>query len=202
MMSYPVTRGLLRHGICGCIAIALFLVHHLLNLGWHRSLLRGRWSARRILLSAADILLVAVVCALIASSLVMAGDVFPFAPFPMPWWGRDLHGAATAWCFVLSSFHLGLHGHGFWSLLRSRLHAVMGRIWIILPLAAFAAGSAAFLQSGLPDRLLLLEASGGHPSPCLFFAQYAAIALSCCLLARWLWHLTGVPSGRVSHGDK
>ncbi len=97
MMGYPVTRGLLRHGTVGCIVIGLFVLHHLLNLSWHRTLLRGRWSRLRLLSAAADILLIAAFAFLLASSLAMAGDVFPFAPFAMPWWGRDLHYASTAW---------------------------------------------------------------------------------------------------------
>ena len=118
LMSYPMTRGLLRHGVCGVSFLALLLVHQALNLDWYRALFRGRWNARRVLLTAANAALLMSSAALIASSLAMAGEVFPFAPFPMAWWGRGLHTAATAWSFVLVSFHLGLHGQSFWNQIR------------------------------------------------------------------------------------
>ncbi len=42
-------------GIALCL---LFILHHALNGGWHRTLFRGKYSAQRILLTAVDILLV------------------------------------------------------------------------------------------------------------------------------------------------
>lgn len=88
MMSYPMTRGLARHGIGGLILVLLVITHHLLNAAWYRTLSRGRWRGRRFLVNATGCLLVAVFLAFTASALAMAGDTYPFFPFRMPFWGR------------------------------------------------------------------------------------------------------------------
>lgn len=186
LMSYPVTRGLLRHGICGMAFVTLLFLHHALNLSWHRTLFRGRWSARRVLLSSTDILLLLGSAALVISSLVMAGDVFAFAPFPMPWWGRELHTATTAWTFALASFHLGLHGHGVWHSARR----LTGRIWPVAALTLFALGAALFVHSGLWNDMLMTGMPKARPaSLLLFLTHYVGITLCFCLLGRGAWSL-------------
>ena len=195
MMGYPVTRGLLRHGTLGCIVIGLFVLHHLLNLSWHRTLLRGRWSRLRLLSAAADILLIAAFAFLLASSLAMAGDVFPFAPFAMPWWGRDLHYASTAWIFSLAAFHMGLHGNAFWAGLRAAAQKLLGRAWLPAAALLLAAGAASFWKTDLPEHMLLLDAAPGQPSPWLFYARLAGAGMFWALLARvarWLAHGPGL----------
>ncbi len=183
LMSYPMTRGLMRHGICGAAFVALLLIHHVLNLGWYRALFRGRWNARRVLFTAANVALLLSSAALIASSLAMAGEVFPFAPFPMPFWGRGLHTAATAWSFVLVSFHLGLHGQGFWN----RIRQASGRVWPAAALALLLAGGIAFMECGLwSDMLLLGEPKIRPASFPAFLAQYLGMTFFFCLLAQLL----------------
>ncbi len=193
LMSYPITRGLLRHGVCGVAFIALLLVHQALNAGWYRSLFRGRWNARRVLLTATDALLLFSGAALAVSSLAMAGEVFSFTPFPMTWWARDLHTTATAWTFVLTSFHLGLHGHGVWR--NARLWT--SRIWPFVVLAFFALGTALFAHSGLWNVMLMngipQTRLAGLP---LFLAYYPAMTLWLCLLARGAWSFMGKPCFR------
>lgn len=188
LMSYPVTRGLLRHGVCGMAFAALLLVHQALNLDWYRTLLRNRWNARRVLLTGTNGLLLLGSAALVTSSLAMAGEVFAFAPFPMPWWGRELHTAATAWTFVLASFHLGLHGHGVWHSARR----LTGRTRHATALALFALGAALFAHSGLWNDMLMTGVPktrlGAMP---LFLTHYLGITLCFCLLARGAWSFTG-----------
>ncbi|MDO5537458.1 MAG: hypothetical protein Q4F72_08030 [Desulfovibrionaceae bacterium] len=190
LLSYPVTRGLMRHGLLGCVLLALFLLHQLLNLGWYKSLPHGRWSFRRILLTVTDSLLVLSVLVLTASSLAMAGEVFPFAPFPMAWWSRSLHTAATAWTFVLASFHLGLHGPAVWQFVRG----AAGRAWPVLSAALLFCGAYAFVQSGLwSDMVLYGEPKMLPEGPAEFVVQYGFISLFFCLSA----HLVqGLAHGR------
>ena len=90
LLSYPLTRGLLPHGVMGMAFTGLVLFHHGLNLAWYKSLFRGRWTGERVLVTITDTGLLFATIALVASSLVMAGEVFSFAPFAMPWWGRGL----------------------------------------------------------------------------------------------------------------
>lgn len=178
-----MTRGLLRHGVCGVSFLALLLVHQALNLDWYRALFRGRWNARRVLFTATDAALLIGSAALIASSLAMAGEVFPFAPFPMTFWGRGLHTATTAWSFVLVSFHLGLHGQSFWN----RLRRTFGRVWPAVVLALLFAGGFAFMESGLWSDMLLLGEPKMRPAGLpAFLTQCLGVTAFFCLLARLL----------------
>lgn len=197
LMSYPVTRGLLRHGVCGMAFVALLCVHHALNLSWHRTLFRGRWTTRRVLLSSTDILLLFGSAAFVASSLVMAGDVFAFAPFPMPWWGRELHTTATAWTFVLASFHLGLHGHGVWRGVRR----LTGRMWPVAALMLFTAGAALFVHSGLWNDMLMTGIPKTRMANLpLFLTHYLGITLYFCLIARGIWSFAASSRNGVYKG--
>lgn len=183
LMGYPFTLGLLLHGVCGAAFLALLLGHHALNRGWYRALGRGRWNARRVLLTATDAGLMLGSAALIASSLAMAGEVFSFVPFPMTWWGRGVHTAATAWCFVLASFHLGLHGQRVWS----RMQRVLGRVWPAVVVVLLAFGGVAFVESRLWSDMVLLGWPKIFPeTPAFFLARFVSVTLAFCLLARVL----------------
>lgn len=183
MMSYPLTRGLSRHGICGLGLVFLVIVHHLLNGGWYRTFLRGRSRGRRLLLTVTDALLMAVFLIFLASAAGMAGDTYAFLPFRMPFWSRALHTAATAWLFVTAAFHPGLHG-GVFRVLAERL---AGRARRFLYAVLFPAGGCCFVQSPLwSDMLFLGEPKfwpGGLPE---FPVQYAGAGLFFCVLGRLL----------------
>lgn len=111
----------------------------------------------------------------------MAGDTYPFFPFRMPFWGRGLHTAMTAWLFVLASFHLGLHGASVWN----RAERFAGRVRSALFLIFLAAGAFCFVQSGLWNDMLFLGGpkyfAGGVPE---FLTWNLGAALFFCLLAR------------------
>lgn len=183
LLSYPLTRGLLQHGVSGCLFLFLAIVHHTLNLDWYRALGRGRWPFRRWLSTSTVCLLLLCTLALLISSLAMAGEVFAFVPYPMPRWGRDWHTAATAWTFVLTAFHLGLHGQGFWNWLRRTPVPVLVRVFCALLFLGFSAWN--FRQSGLwSDMLLYGEMKLLPESETAFWVQYVSIGMGFCLLGR------------------
>lgn len=187
LMSYPVTRGLLRHGVCGVLFLALLLVHLALNCGWFCSLFKGRWNRSRLLLTAADTALLAAGLLLAASSLAMAGEVFSFAPFPMTFWGRGLHTAASAWTFVLAAFHLGLHCQ---AVIR-RIERACGRLRLPLRLtvllAVLFAGGFSFFESGLLGSMLFLDVYKPQAAdPAAFLAQCLGVVLFAGLAAQIL----------------
>ena len=112
LMSYHPGGGLLLHAYLGCALFVLFILHHALNWNWHRTLFQGKYNLRRSLTSGTDVLLLGAMVIAMVSSWHIASMALPFEFLPPPrntW--RDLHVAATAWCFVLMAFHLGLHLH-------------------------------------------------------------------------------------------
>lgn len=186
LLSYPLTRGLLPHGVMGMAFTGLVLFHHGLNLAWYKSLFRGRWTGERVLVTITDTGLLFATIALVASSLVMAGEVFSFAPFAMPWWGRGLHMGATAWIYALSCVHLGLHIARPVSFLQRHL----GRAFWPMACALMLPSMYAFWLSGIWTNLLLWGApSRPHGDPALFILQYLGAGLALCLPAHALMRL-------------
>lgn len=185
LLGYPVMRGLWRHGVCGLVLLALFIAHHFLDLRWHKSLCKGKWSMRRISGVVIDSTMLLAACATLASCLLMAGEVFAFASFPMPWWARGLHTAATAWLFVLIAMHTGLHWRTLW-----RLGSLLGgKYWNAAALGICVAGLYCFIQSGIWRNMLLLDTARPETLG-QFLYQYLGVALLfyLCPNLEW-WHV-------------
>ena len=106
-------------GIALCL---LFILHHALNGGWHRTLFKGRYSAQRLLLTTVDVLLTLSMAAVIVSAVMVSRHAFDFLGLHLRGVGRQLHMPATMWAFVLTGLHLGLH----WSMV---LNAVRKKTW-------------------------------------------------------------------------
>ena len=112
LMSHEVVRNLSAHGIFGAALFALFVLHHILNGGFYRSLNRGKYNSVRILLSATVWLLFVLMILMAFSSVMMSGAVFAFSSISMTSWSRPLHTFSCSWGFLVMGFHLGLHLHG------------------------------------------------------------------------------------------
>ena len=193
LMSYPVTRGLLRHGVCGVAFMALLLVPSGTERGpvpipVPRALERSPSSAHGHGRPAAVQRRGA--CGQLSG--YGGRSVFLCAL------SHDLVGARSAHNghgvdVILTSFHLGLHGHGVWR--NARLWT--SRIWPFVVLAFFALGTALFAHSGLWNVMLMngipQTRLAGLP---LFLAYYPAMTLWLCLLARGAWSFMGKPCFR------
>ncbi len=111
LMSHEVVRNLSAHGIFGAVLFALFVLHHILNGGFYRSALRGKYNSVRILLSATVLILFVLMILMAFSSVMMSGAVFTFSSINMTSWSRSLHTFSCSWGFLVMGFHLGLHLH-------------------------------------------------------------------------------------------
>ena len=111
LMSHEVVRNLSSHGIFGAALFALFILHHILNGGFYRSALCGKYNSVRILFSATAWLLFALMILMAFSSVMTSGAVFAFSSINMTSWSRPLHTFSCSWGFLVMGFHLGLHLH-------------------------------------------------------------------------------------------
>ena len=112
LMNYIPGAGLMLHAEMGIAVFVLFIIHHILNLHWYKTLFRGKYTFRRALLTGTDFLLLAAIIATGISAVMISGMVFTFSRIPMDFRWSLIHKAAAAWAFVLTAFHLGLHLHG------------------------------------------------------------------------------------------
>ena len=110
LMAYSLL-GETTHEWLGIVMAVLFIVHHVLNWKWYRSLFRGRYGGARILETLTNFLLLADMIALPVSGVLMSLHVFTFLNIgggmsPV----RTIHLLASYWGLILMSFHIGVHG--------------------------------------------------------------------------------------------
>jgi hypothetical protein len=96
----------LAHEILGMATFGLFIAHHILNVGWLRTHFRR---PRLDAILAINALLFVVLIGTAVSSMLVSESVFAFAHIEGGLFARRLHACTTAWCFVLTAIHLGLH---------------------------------------------------------------------------------------------
>ena len=124
LMGYQLW-GDTAHEWAGAGMLVLFIVHHLLNLNWHKGLFRGKYTAARILMNVIDLaLFIAIIC-LMASGIIMSRHVFAFLPIDSGMGtARLMHMVACYWGFVLMSLHFGLH----WGMMLARIRNIFPQI--------------------------------------------------------------------------
>ncbi|EEG75289.1 DUF4405 domain-containing protein [[Clostridium] hylemonae] len=160
LMAYSLL-GEAVHEWVGVAMFSLFLFHNALNWKWYKNLFGGRHSSVRLLGTAVNILILLLMLSLMASGIVMSRYAFQFLAIEGgASLARTVHLAASYWCYVLTSVHLGLHGGMFLGMLRKAFHMekasqkrrVVLRIVAVL-LSAY--GIYAFIQRGLIGYMLL-----------------------------------------------
>ena len=171
LMAYYITGNLL-HEWLGAALYLLFILHHLLNLPWYRSLLKGGYRAVRIAHTILNFLLLASMLGLMVSSVMISRNVFGFLGIRASEFGRRLHMVLAAWGFVLMSAHLGLH----WGIAASRVN-ISPHIcrMIAIALSTYGFFALLFQQVGAKMFLLVKHTIFNGETALLFFADYAAV---------------------------
>ncbi|MBD5394003.1 MAG: DUF4405 domain-containing protein [Lachnospiraceae bacterium] len=137
LMAYQVVGDYL-HEICGTAMLVLFLMHHILNVRWYKSLLKGKYMPQRVIGTMLNGALLAVMFSLAYSGVVLSRHVFDFLPITSGMaLARVMHLSASYWGFVLMSLHIGLH----WGMVAGMFHKLAGEkrrpvlAWIVRFLA-------------------------------------------------------------------
>lgn len=108
-MAYMLI-GNMAHEWIGTAMIALFLIHHLLNIRWYGNLFKGKYSGIRILQTVVNFSVLFCMVGLMISGSIMSRVVFSFLPINGGMgFARMLHMVTAYWGFLLMSVHLGLH---------------------------------------------------------------------------------------------
>ncbi len=97
------------HEILGVITFGLFIVHHILNIRWYKSIFKGKYNLYRVIQIIIDMLLLVSMIGIIVSSMMISSTVFSFLGLKTTQFGRSLHMISTAWGFVFMGVHLGMH---------------------------------------------------------------------------------------------
>ena len=189
LMSYHPGGGLLLHAYLGCALFVLFILHHALNWNWHRTLFQGKYNLRRSLTSGTDVLLLGAMVLAMVSSWHIASMALPFEFLPPPrntW--RDLHVAATAWCFVLMAFHLGLHLHNTLTKWERQLNAQRSLRWgfKLLQVAVLLWAGWSLWHNNVGHDLLMLPVRPAAFNALAFYLEHVAIIAGFAVLTHGL----------------
>ena len=109
LMAYSLV-GEAAHEWLGIGMFELFIVHHILNRKWARSVFRGKYTPYRILQTMLVVLSLVSMLGSMVSGIILSRDAFSFLSITSGQsWARTLHLLSAYWGFVFLSLHLGLH---------------------------------------------------------------------------------------------
>lgn len=193
LMGYHLW-GEALHEWVGAGMLLLFIVHHILNEHWHKTLFKGKYSVLRIITLCVDLLVLLAMLAQMYSGIVMSRYVFGFLPSTGGLsLARRLHILGAYWGFLLMSLHLGLHWNMILGMLRktarikssSKVRSITA---FIVGLVIAGYGVWAFIGRDFPTYLFLKSEfvflDYSEPK-ILFYIDYLALMGLCIFIAHY-----------------
>ena len=200
--------GDVAHEWVGAGMFLLFILHHILNGNWYKSLFKGRYTPSRIFQVIVDVLVFLAMIGLMVSGIMLSNHVFAFLDIHGGMsFTRLLHMAASHWGFILMTLHLGLHWGMFMGMVKKALKLRQpSRVCKIL-LPVLGAGIAiyglvVFIQRDLLTYMLVrtqfVFLDFGESIP-LFYLDYLAMMGTFIFLAYYISALLRKWSGRRAY---
>ena len=153
LMGYSLV-GETLHEIIGTAMLILFIAHHILNRKSTASMFKGKQTPARIVNTALNIILFAVMILVPVSGIVMSKHLYTFLPTDgLSATARTVHLLLSYWGFALMSLHLGLHADIWLNRLKKKKAAFAALAVIITLVAAF--GVYAFITNRLYEYMFL-----------------------------------------------
>lgn len=183
------------HEWAGAGMFVLFLVHHLVNLSWHKNVLKGSYTVVRIFRLIVDVSLLITMLLQMYSGIVLSRYVFVFLPIESGLaLARKFHILGAYWGSLLMSLHLGLH----WNMVTGIVKKKTGRkekshirsvVGVLAGGCIAVYGGFVFIQRDFPVYLFLksefvfLDYS---ESPVFFYLDYLALMGLCIFIGHYL----------------
>ena len=137
LMAYSLV-GETLHEIVGTAMLVLFITHHILNRKATAAMFKGKQSPARIVNTALNIILFAVMFLLPVSGIVMSNHLYTFLPtFGISATARIVHMLLSYWGFDLMSLHLGLHADVWLGRLKKKKAAFTMLCIVLTGIAAY-----------------------------------------------------------------
>lgn len=196
------------HEWAGTILFLLFILHHILNVNWYKTLFKGKYTLLRIFQMIVDVLIFLAMIGLMVSGITLSNHVFEFLHIRGHMsFARLLHMVTSYWGFVLMSLHLGLHWSMFLGIARKTLKLRpafrLRRILLFIIGAIIAAyGIVAFIQRDfftymlLKTRFVFLDFN--EPIP-FFYFDYLTIMGALIFFSHYACVLLRKFSGKQAH---
>lgn len=190
--------GDVAHEWVGAGMFVLFIVHHILNWNWYKTLFRGRQTPFRIFQLILDLAVFAAMICLMISGIMLSSYVFDFLNIHgSTSFARLLHMASSYWGFVVMALHLGIHWGIFSGLARKGFRIkesshVRSAVLFLISAVIAAYGVAAFVKRNLLTYMLVqtqfVFLDFGEPKQ-LFYLDYLAMMGACIFLSHYIGRL-------------
>ena len=151
LMCYSIV-GETAHEVIGIAMFVLFILHHILNFGWIKSLFKGKYDLRRGVNTAVNALVFLCMVGLMYSGIVISKHVFTFVNIGGAITARTIHMLCAYWGLVLMSVHLGMHISQMAARMKLKNKAVVWALRIIFGVVG-AVGIYEFISLKFPDYL-------------------------------------------------
>ncbi len=147
------------HEVLGTVLILLWAAHNILNRGFYKSFIKGKYTAVRVMMIVINAALL-VSCALLAvSGIMLSNRVFAFIGIERGMgFARKAHLAASHWYYILIALHFALHAGAVFSGIKLRRTARWIRLLVHCTIGAVSFyGLYAFVRLGLWKYLFLTQ---------------------------------------------
>lgn len=158
LMAYSLI-GTQAHEWLGIGMALLFIIHHMLNRKWTRSIPRGRYPAVRIFQTVLALCVLLSMAGSMVSGVILSRYALSFLPISGgKSFGRTLHMLSAYWGFVCMSLHLGFHWNTILGMAGRTAQARSApRTWLLRGLGILIAayGLFAFIKRDIGSYMLL-----------------------------------------------
>lgn len=109
LMAYNLI-GDVTHEIIGTVILILFIVHHILNRKWSKSIFKGKYTPFRTMQTLFVVLVLITMLVQMISGIILSKHVFAFIDLnSLTGAARTMHLLGAYWGFIFMSLHIGLH---------------------------------------------------------------------------------------------
>ena len=152
LMSLQVTQQF-THEWTGIAMTVLFIVHHIFNYKYYKTLFKGKYNFLRIFQLLLNILLLVSFIITAVSGMAMSRFATPFMKGLMKASdARKLHLALSYWTFVLTGLHIGLH----FGMITAKLpKGIFRKIAAVIMAAVSVYGFVLFLNTNIFDYMFM-----------------------------------------------
>ncbi len=185
LMGYYVTENEV-HEILGTITFILFIIHHIFNIKWYKSIFKGTHHFQRTFYIILNLLLFIAMVGMMVSGMMISANVFAFLDIPTTMFARRLHMLSTSWGFVLMAIHVGLHITGLMSNLNAKMkNSTFEYVYYFIFVLLTGIGIYAFINLKVWEDMFLVndfKFFDYEQSPILFYLKYLLVLIAIALI--------------------
>lgn len=185
LMGYYATENEV-HEILGTITFILFVIHHILNIKWYKSIFKGKHNLKRTFHIILNLLLLIAMVGMMVSGIMISADVFAFLDIPTTMFGRRLHMLSTSWGFILMAIHVGLHITALMQKLNSKMkNSTFEYVYYFILVLLVGLGIYSFVNLRVWEDMFLVndfKFFDYEQTPLLFYLKYVAVLIAIALV--------------------